>query len=209
MKNIKFILLIATLSFHCNNLFAQLPSGFTNELVTDDLYRPLAFTFMPNGQILILEKDGQIKVGGPINTLPITLNTFMTIPGINPSGEHGLIEIVLDPNFDSNGFFYLYYSALEENKNRVSRFKDLGDPVLRLNSEVIIWEATQPFQGCCHTGGTLAFAQDGTLLLATGDDFSNLTSQDMANSNGKVLRFNTDGSIPADNPFYDNYPRRL
>lgn len=200
------MILVVLISTTMNKLCAQLPNGFTNELVTDDLYRPLAFTFLPNGQILILEKDGQIKIGGPITSLPISLSTYMTIPGINPSGEHGLIQIAIDPNFESNGYFYLYYSALEENKNRVSRFKDLGDPELRLNSETIIWEATHPFEGCCHTGGTLVFAQDGTLLLATGDDFGNLTAQDMSNSNGKVHRFNTDGSIPNDNPFYDTTP---
>ena len=206
MGKINTLFLCSFLCLSLNLSNAQLPQGFSNELVSDDLFRSLAFTFLPSGEILILEKDGQIKIGGPINTIPITLTNFMTIPNIDPSGEHGLIQIALDPNFETNGYFYLYYSASEDSKNRISRFRDLGDPVSRLNSETIIWEATDPFQGCCHTGGTLDFAQDGTLLLATGDDFSNLTSQDLGHSNGKVHRFNTDGSIPTDNPYYDTTP---
>ncbi len=213
MKEFSFIIVAILLCTSLIPVKAQLPPGFSNELVTDDLFRALAFTFLPDGQILILEKDGQMKIGGPITSVPIVLSTFMTIPDIDPSGEHGLIQIALDPDFTTNGYFYLYYTpagdGMQNGKNRVSRFQDIGDPVSRLNSELMIWEATHSFGGCCHTGGALVFAQDGSILLTTGDDFDNQSSQDLTHSNGKVHRFYSDGSIPIDNPYYDTTPGRF
>lgn len=183
---------------------AQLPVNFRNELVTDALSQPIGMTFLPDSRVLVLQKPGQILVSDPNSPPPIAMSQFMTITNIDTTGEHGLINITLDPNFVTNSYFYLYYTHGSSRRNRISRFTSTGDPATRLASEVVIWEDNEPYVNCCHTGGALDFASDGTLYLATGEDFRSEQSQDLTKTRGKVIRINRDGSIPNDNPYKGN-----
>lgn len=183
---------------------AQLPANFQDELVSSDLVQPIALTFLPHGRILVLQKTGEVRLADLNNTPPLSMSSFMTITNIDTSGEHGLINIVLDPNFESNGYFYLYYTHGTLQRRRLSRFTDTGNPATRLASEVVIWEDAAGYTQCCHTGGGLDFAPDGTLYLSTGDDFTPGSSQNLMSAKGKVIRINRDGSIPGDNPFKGN-----
>jgi len=123
---------------------------------------------------------------------------------VNVNDEHGLIEILLDPDFVNNNYFYLYWSTIN-NRNRLSRFVHLNDSA-SMGSEVVIYETHDQFNGCCHVGGASTFLNDGTILLAVGDDFQPMLAQDMSSSFGKVHRINPDGSVPNDNPYYDATP---
>ena len=84
-----------------------------------------------------------------------------------------------------------------------------GDP----NSEAVVWEDSEMnpprgshIQGGSHFGGALDFLADGTLLLGTGDEEEGAQAQDLGRTGGKLHRFNPDGSIPVDNPYYDDSP---
>jgi glucose/arabinose dehydrogenase len=124
------------------------------------------------------------------------ITTFPVVP-IMGHNETGLIGIALDPEFDSNGFIYCFYThgtGEKDFKNRVVRIKKdgTGKKVLLDNLPA----------GIIHNGGILAFGPDGKLYIGIGvDNFKKDKSQDIKFLGGKILRINTDGSNPTDNPF--------
>jgi glucose/arabinose dehydrogenase len=178
------------------------PVDFTNELVAGGLSLPTSIIFLPDGRMLIAEKGGTILIADPAST-PATPSAYMTISDIATDGEQGLLDITLDPDFLSNGWFYVYYAHASSQRFRIARFDHLG-ATGDLASETLIWEDTSPFTGiCCHHGGSINFGPDGKLYLTTGDEFDNFSAQSLSSTAGKVLRMNPDGSVPADNPFVD------
>jgi len=170
----------------------------------DGLLVPTSAAFLPDGRMLVTSLYGTIWITSPVSQAPVTRTTYLQLQNLNNTAEHGLIELVLDPAFATNHYFYVYYSTTAD-KNRVSRFVHLGDSA-SLSSETVIFETSDPFTSCCHIGGAMAFANDSTLLLAIGDDFTPALAQDLASSYGKVHRFTRTGAVPTDNPYYDNTP---
>ncbi|MEO8068109.1 MAG: PQQ-dependent sugar dehydrogenase [Flavobacteriales bacterium] len=177
---------------------------FQHQLIDNTIHGPTSAVFLPDGRMLITSLSGQMFITGPVGQPPVVPQLYMSLTNIHFVDEHGLVEIVLDPDFSQNGWFYLYYSTAAQ-KHRVSRFTHQGNTA-SLSSEFVVWESNIPYSGCCHGGGTLAIANDGTMLLAVGDDFQAQTAQDLTGPFGKVHRFNRDGTIPATNPFYDTTP---
>jgi hypothetical protein len=122
---------------------------------------------------------------------------------VDPNGERGLLGIAFDPNFASNNFLYVYYTVpFEPRHNRVSRFTANGDVVVP-GSEVILLELNNLTLASNHNGGALHFGPDGKLYIATGENATRDNSQTLANMLGKILRINSNGSIPTDNPFFN------
>ncbi len=115
----------------------------------------------------------------------------------NAEGERGTLGIALDPSFDDNGFLYVYYTNAVPLENRVMRFTVQGDRCTDPTTLVRF----RPLDSSLHNGGQLEIVGD-KLFVAVGDDYVNAAqAQDEASAFGKVLRYNLDGSIPADNPF--------
>lgn len=174
-------------------------AGFRQELVTDQTQQPVALTFLPDGRMLIVEQQGRIKITNPNNT-PASTSTYLQIPNVDGQDERGLLDIALDPNFSSNGHFYVYYAKSTTSKFQISRFTHNGSTASP-SSEVMIWQHPTAYSSCCHHGGGLTFGGDGKLYLSTGEEFLPDRSQDLSSASGKVIRLNKDGSIPNDNPF--------
>ena len=129
---------------------------------------------------------------------------FLTIPSTPSaqSGERGLLGVAFDPAFASNRFVYVYYTATTPAiHNRISRFTANGD-VAVAGSETVILELDNLSSATNHNGGALAFGPDGKLYAAVGENANGANAQTLANLLGKMLRINTDGTIPTDNPFY-------
>ena len=175
-------------------------SGFHDELLFNGLNQPTALAFLPDQRLLILHKDGLILIADPDDQL-ITLSTYMNIETTDSIRERGLMDITLDPNFESNSFFYLYYRHEPSSRFRISRFKHMGGSGDRA-SEVVIWE-TEKNNTEAHHGGGLDFGPGGKLYLTTGDGSTPARAQDLSDLAGKIIRINRDGSIPSDNPFFD------
>src|SRR5215216_1055963 len=179
---------------------AEVPDGFAVTQVATGMTSVTRMELLPDGRILVLQQDGKIRVieNGVLRSTP-----FLTLD-VDSFSEHGLLGIALDPAFTTNHFFYVYYTAKTPVlHNRVSRFTagTSADPA----SEVVIFELDD-LKGELgwHQGGNLRFGPDGKLYIAVGDDRNGANSQSTANLFGKVLRINSDGSIPTDNPYFQS-----
>ena len=123
-------------------------------------------------------------------------------------GERGLLGIAFDPHFTLNHYIYLYYTVPgPPSHNRVARFTANGDVVLA-GSRVILLELNPLSTATNHNGGALHFGSDGKLYIAVGDNAKGSNSQNLNNLLGKILRINSDGSIPTDNPFIQSTTAR-
>ncbi|MFM8913803.1 MAG: PQQ-dependent sugar dehydrogenase [Flammeovirgaceae bacterium] len=178
-------------------LAAQLPSGFNETLIAQNL-DPTDMVMTPDGRILITIKSGKILVVQNNVLLP---NVFLNI-AVDNFNERGLGHIVLDPNFETNNFYYIYYTVPRQNRNRISRFTANGNSTFT-GSEVVLLDL-DVLAGTIHNAGAMVFGGDGKLYVSTGDGANSATSQSMNSLLGKVLRINTDPAnlIPTDNPFF-------
>ncbi len=188
-------------------LMCAQPAPFQHEQVASGFGLPSSGVFLPDGRMLITTLQGRIFITTPLDQRPVLSSVYMDIPNVNNTGEHGLIEIMLDPQFSSNNHFYVFYST-QGNKNRVSRFTHNGNNASPA-SEQIIFETVTPFSSCCHIGGGMAFVDNNTILLCVGDDFAPALAQNMASPYGKVHRVRKDGTLPSDNPYFDGTPGNL
>jgi glucose/arabinose dehydrogenase len=176
---------------------ATLPTGFTETLVASGLSNPTAFAFAPDGRIFVAQQGGQLRV---IKNGALLPTPFVTLT-VSSSGERGLLGVAFDPNFASNQFVYLYYTATAPAiHNRVSRFTASGDTAVA-GSETVLLELNNLSSATNHNGGAMHFGPDGKLYIAVGENANGSNSQTLGNLLGKILRINKDGSIPADNPF--------
>lgn len=171
------------------------------ETVADGLNRPWCVAFLPGGELLVTERPGNLKRIAADGTV----TTIAGVPPVYfaPSGQSGLFDVLPDPDFATNRTIFLVYAQGDRSANatRVARATLAGDTLEVL--EVIF--TVEPMKRLPqHFGGKLIFLPDGTLLLTTGEGFNyREAAQDTSSLLGKTVRINTDGSIPADNPFAD------
>jgi glucose/arabinose dehydrogenase len=177
---------------------ATLPSGFSEFQVASGISSPTAMEFAPDGRLFVCEQGGQLRV---IKNLSLLGTPFMTV-NTTASGERGLLGIAFDPGFATNNFLYVYYTATTPTThNRVSRFTANGDVVVP-GSELPILDLETLSAGN-HNGGAIHFGVDGALYVAVGENAVTANAQSLSNRLGKILRINRDGTIPANNPFYN------
>jgi glucose/arabinose dehydrogenase len=178
---------------------ATLPTGFTESLVASGLSSPTAMQFAPDGRLFVAEQGGRLRV---IKNGSLLATPFLTVT-VSSVGERGLLGVAFDPNFASNQFIYIYYTATTPAiHNRISRFTANGD-VAVAGSEVVIFDLDNLSSATNHNGGALAFGPDGKLYAAVGENANGSNAQTLNNVLGKMLRLNPDGSIPTDNPFFN------
>ena len=176
----------------------SLPTGFTEAQVASGLASPTAMQFAPDGRLFVCEQGGRLRVIKDGALLP---TPFVTLT-VNASGERGLLGVAFDPAFQANQFVYVYYTATTPTvHNRISRFTANGD-VAQTGSEVVILDLDNLSGATNHNGGALAFGLDGKLYAAVGENANGANAQTLANLHGKMLRLNSNGSFPTDNPFY-------
>ncbi|HSD47057.1 MAG TPA: PQQ-dependent sugar dehydrogenase, partial [Pyrinomonadaceae bacterium] len=194
-----FAILALLLCFKTLAWAQVVPDGFVSTQVATGMTSVTRMELLPDGRILVCEQSGRIRVieNGVLRSTP-----YLTIDADSFS-EHGLLGITLDPNFATNQFFYVYYTAKTPvPHNRVSRFT-AGPTVADPASEVIVFELDNSVGELgWHQGGNIGFGQDGKLYIAVGDDRNGVNSQSFTTTFGKILRINSDGSIPSDNPFF-------
>jgi glucose/arabinose dehydrogenase len=155
--------------------------------------------FAPDGRLFVCEQGGKLRVIENGILLP---DAFLTLD-VNSAGERGLLGIAFDPEFASNHSVYVYYTAkLPPVHNRVSRFTADGNLAVP-GSETVLLDLDNLSAAENHNGGAIHFGPDGKLYIGVGENGNPSHAQTLTNLLGKVLRINSDGSIPPDNPFYD------
>jgi glucose/arabinose dehydrogenase len=175
---------------------ATLPTGFT-ETSIGGLSNPTAMAMAPDGRIFVCQQGGALRV---IRNGALLSTPFVTLT-VNSTNERGLLGIAFDPDFLINQFLYVYYTATTPAiHNRISRFTANGD-VAVAGSEVVLLELDD-LSASNHNGGALHFGRDGKLYAAVGENAVKPNAQTLSNLLGKILRINSDGTIPTDNPFY-------
>ncbi|MBK9317106.1 MAG: PQQ-dependent sugar dehydrogenase [Acidobacteria bacterium] len=173
-------------------------TGFQEVLVAGGLSTPTAMEFAPDGRLFVAEKSGSLRV---IQNGQLLVTPFFTAT-VASQGEQGLLGIAFDPDFANNQYVYIYYTATSPNiHNRIVRLTASGN-VAVAGSEVILLDLPT-FTSVYHQGGAIHFGNDGKLYVAVGDHQEPAHSQLLDNPFGKILRINADGSIPVDNPFYN------
>jgi glucose/arabinose dehydrogenase/PKD repeat protein len=174
---------------------------FVNEILLTDLDLPTVIKFLPDGKMLIGELGGKILVLRPGATA-VDPTPFLQLTNVGTlDSQQGLMDIVLDPNFATNGHYYVFYTLGMPNRDRVSRFTASG-LTTSLSTELVIYQDENDAHDE-HHGGALNFGNDGKLYITTGEHFEPPFAQRLDSTRGKVLRFNPDGTIPTDNPFHD------
>jgi uncharacterized repeat protein (TIGR03806 family) len=168
---------------------------------------PVFLTVAPGDQdnLYVVEQDGRIQVFENDPTTS-TKRLFLDIAiKVNSSGsEEGLLGLAFDPDYETNGYFYVNYTASSPRRTVIARYTATGMPLAGdASTEQILLEFDQPEPN--HNGGMLAFGRDGMLYIATGDgggsDDPDDNAQSLGNLLGKILRIHPSGSIPPDNPF--------
>ncbi|WP_240423564.1 ThuA domain-containing protein [Microbacterium halotolerans] len=191
----------------------------------DGTANPMMLEVAPDGTVFYVERDGRVRVIDPTTNVTTTAATL----DVTQANEDGLTGIVLDPDFATNGWVYLFWSPSDVGDdgphNRVSRFTYADGAIDLATEEKVLVIPTQR-ETCCHAGGDMVFDGDGNLYVATGDNTnpfesagfaplderegrenydSQRTSANSADLRGKVLRITPqddgDYTVPEGNMF--------
>ncbi|MBY0561363.1 MAG: PQQ-dependent sugar dehydrogenase [Hyphomicrobium sp.] len=178
----------------------EIPDGdfpFDLRKIADKLESPWSIGFLPDGRILVTERPGRLRVIEGDMLLPAGIAGVPTVL----SGSHsGLLDVLVDPEFPKNHRLFLSYmhGTPEAGTIRISSAVLDG---MNLVDKRVIFESRPAANGLDQIGGRLAFGPDKALYLTIGDRFQKERAQNLLDHGGKIIRINTDGSIPEDNPF--------
>ena len=186
------------------------------------LEEPWGMAFLPDGRLLITEKPGRLRIFSD----GVLSDPIGGVPAVVYFGQGGLLDVAVDPNFSQNQLIYLSYAEAadpqpagvhETQEPRLAAFQRMEDQTLKggavargrledgaLRDVKVIWRQVPKTVGRGHFSGRLTFATDDTLFIASSDRMRFDPAQDLASNLGKIVRINTDGSAPGDNPFVKN-----
>jgi glucose/arabinose dehydrogenase len=202
------------------SLLANLPPNFTETVVAEGLSDATAMEFAPSGDLWVLEQAGLVKRFRPGSTTADVVANLSTL-GLSSIGERGVLGIAFDPQFAVNKQVFIYYTATTPaTHNRLSRFTvddtDAADYFFAganiggtdagttgTPTQTIIFDLDNLSAATNHNGGAIHFGPDGKLYVAVGENANGANAQSLSNVLGKMLRMNSDGSAPSDNPFFN------
>jgi len=170
--------------------------------VADGLVHPWSMAWLPNGDMLVTEKPGRLRIVRDGELLP---EAVPGTPEVFYEGQGGLFDIVPHPNFSDNQWVYLSFSKPtgDTSTTAIVRGRLEND---RLTNVVEIFSAQAT--GFGHYGGKIVFDNDGYMFLTLGDrmappvgDLPAHPAQDLSNHQGVTVRLHDDGRVPSDNPF--------
>jgi aldose sugar dehydrogenase len=169
------------------------------ETVAKGLERPWALAFLPDGRILVTERPGRLRIVERDGRVSKPLDN---VPRVLARGQGGLLDVALDPHFSENRFVYLSYAEPGEGSTAGTAVARGRLAEGKLEDVQVIYRQQPKVEGGNHFGSRLVFARDGTLFVTQGDRFAyRERAQDLSSGLGKIVRINSDGSVPKDNPF--------
>lgn len=165
-------------------------TGVKIDVVAQNLTIPWGMGFLPNGDFIFCERNGNINM---IKKGETAMQNLMQRT-IIPAGEGGLLGLAVDPDFNTNNYIFIYETA--NSSNRIVRLRYIAGVLTE--DEVIVPDI--PY-ATYHDGGGLAFGPDGYLYAGTGDAGDGDLAQDKSSLAGKILRVDRDGNAVPGNPF--------
>lgn len=172
------------------------------EIVATGLSHPWGLQFLPDGRLLVSERDGRLRLVGKDGTLSAPVEG---VPAVHARGQGGLLDVRLAPDFATSGVIYLTYAEPRAGGSKsgtsVARARlVLANGSGRLEKVKVIFRQEPAQSTSHHYGSRIVPAPDGTLFITTGERGNGDLAQDPANLLGKIIRINPDGSVPSDNP---------
>lgn len=173
-------------------------------ILNDELIRPWGISFLPDSRILVSEKGGSMVI---LSADGITiLEEVSGLPVVDDTGQGGLLDVALDPDFTTDPWIYWAYSepgiGVEENLagTSVARSRLIGNALQDIE---VIYRQVPKVSGSAHFGSRLAFRSDKTLFVTLGERQKGSPAQNLTMTLGKVIRINRDGSVPPNNPLIE------
>lgn len=177
--------------------------SFRVETVLTGLDVPWSLLFLPDGDMLLAERSGQLFRFRD-NKLAAIIEG---VPPVFAKGQGGLFDLVLHPSYEENGWIYISYAKISpsnenEGNTAVIRARIQNDTLTDLTE---IFSAKPYSSKNYHFGGRMAFDREGCLYITVGERGTRENAQQLNNFSGKVHRINDDGTIPRDNPFAKDF----
>lgn len=166
--------------------------------VVRGLVNPWGLAFLPDGRMLVSERPGRLRIVSADGRLGAPL---AGLPAIDVAGQCGLLDVAVDPAFAQNALVWFTFAEPGEggNSTALARARLDGDTLRDVQT---VFRQQPKVRSQLHCGSRIVFARDGTLLVGLGDRFSRKEdAQQPGNHLGKVVRVDTQGRAPADNPF--------
>jgi aldose sugar dehydrogenase len=167
--------------------------------IVDGLDSPWSMAFLPNGDILVTERPGRLRLvhDGVLQPQPIA-----GVPPVQYQAHAGLLDVLLHPNFRTNNLIYLTYAKLGEQGGTTAILRARFDGAQLLDAKDI-FVADAWIRGGTNVGGRMVFDNKGMLYASIGDrgPTGEPLAQDLSKHNGKIVRLYDDGRVPEDNPF--------
>jgi glucose/arabinose dehydrogenase len=173
--------------------------GYQVLTVARGLDHPWGLAFLPDGRMLVTERAGRLRIVGPDGTLSAPI---AGVPKVATGPQAGLFGIALDPSFSANRLIYFAYQEPRGHGSGLAVARARLDDG-RIETLQVIFRSEPAIASQVNLGGRVVFAPDGTLFATVGDQFypGQDHVQQLDNDLGKVIRINSDGSAPKDNPF--------
>ena len=172
--------------------------------VVEGLQNPWSVAFLPGGKMLVTERPGRLRV---VNDGKLS-EPVAGLPPVDARNQGGLLDVALDPQFATNKLIYWSYAEPREDKTNntaVARGVFVDDPAApRVEKVEVIYHQVPSMNSTLHFGSRLVFGRDGTLFVTQGERSiteGRMQAQRMDGLLGKIVRLNTDGTVPKDNPF--------
>lgn len=175
------------------------------KVLSSDLKKPWGVVSLPDGRLLITEKEGTMRIASADGKLsdPIT-----GLPPVNSKGQGGLLGLAIDPDFSKNRMVYWVFSEDVSGGNHTSVAKGkLSADEKKIENVTVIYRATPAYDGNLHFGGRIVFDKDGNLFVSTGERSDRVTrpqAQDLKSGLGKIVHITKDGKPAPGNPFLNN-----
>ncbi|MEQ1517097.1 MAG: PQQ-dependent sugar dehydrogenase [Usitatibacteraceae bacterium] len=174
--------------------------GMKPVTVAKGLEFPWALVFLPDGNMLVTERPGRMRLVSMDGKLG---EPFSGLPPVLAEGEGGLLDVVLDPKFKDNATLYWSYAepappGQKGGSTAVARGRLQGT---QLSDVKVIFRQPEKIDDGRHYGSRLLFMPDGKLLVTLGDRSHRDDAQKLSSPHGKIMRIETDGRRVADNPF--------
>lgn len=207
IRKLPILMLFMLASFSSSYFFPfsaqaqRIQTEFDVRLIAEGLQFPWGMAFMPDGNVLVTEKIGQLRIITPDGRVSAPVKG---IPAVFVQQQGGLLDVALDPEFSKNRLIYLSYAEPEGHKasTAVARAELIDGRLEKLH---VIFRQLPKTEGGVHFGSRLAFAPDGNLFITLGDRGDYMEeAQQLSNHIGKIIRIRPDGSVPADNPFVND-----